>query len=90
MVPGSERRRDTVSERCGGCGRKERCEFCGRYMTHMWFDASTEGDANDWQDWWECSQQKQHIADHSEAFGMPESFTPARPIPSTERTGEKP
>lgn len=37
----------------------------------MWFDASTEGNADDWQDYWECSQQAKHAAAYTAAPALP-------------------
>lgn len=45
----------------------EPCEYCGRFMKHVWYLATDEPDS--WEDYWKCSQQDKHIKDRPRDFG---------------------
>lgn len=46
----------------------EPCQFCGRFMKHVWFLATDEPDS--WEDYWECSRNEQHRIDYPWAYGI--------------------
>ena len=45
---------------------QERCWWCCRFMKHEWFLATDEPDS--WQDYWVCSQEAKHRAEHPEFY----------------------
>lgn len=46
----------------------ERCEYCGRFMKHIWFQANDHDDS--WEDYWTCSRNEQHKADFPRDWGL--------------------
>ena len=42
----------------------ERCDYCGRFMKHIWYLDGDEPDA--WVDYWSCVKWEQHKQDHPE------------------------
>lgn len=46
----------------------ERCDFCGRFLKQVWYQASDEPDS--WQDYWSCSQDAKHKAERPRDYGL--------------------
>lgn len=47
-----------------GTEEQQRCDYCGRFMRHVWFRVGDDPDG--WDDYWSCFKDPQHKLDHPE------------------------